>query len=901
MPKMKSKKRKRNPMRFDPTRTLTIRRAFSAKLKKQFAQLKGRILRLVVHEDAFGLKERKPLPALNYHPHQMRSETGSFGPGVGVGVDREQMPQIKDLDWFLDWADGRGIAIDPSEVKAGDLKPVQSEYRQERVDAMDDDIDKPLLISKDDRVLDGTHRWIKAWQDDKDNLLSVLKIDLPMQEALRLMRSFPGVKHVENRAYPDFTLIEVPDVRQRDHFSCGSAAALSVAKYYGIGPDTLERMKHRLGTDIHKSTSPAAIVSFFQEAGCQVEARDNLSLADLQAYHAKGWPVIAPVQDYGPFVPKEARWPYGHYLTVIGATNDYVFCQDSSGDNVVAGDDQSSLSKTGSIQKPGRIIVDAKLWDRMWHDRDEQDNPYIRYGIAVGPPAVVNAFNPSQERDEHGRWGGGVPFRIPYETNIREVSDKVLKGAGERIDMKDDPLEKAVLRQKAADQMEKSVSGRSAAIIQGFRDEVGHDKLKEIREYRDLSNAHKELKSAAWIAGHELRTPRESEAAAHLKEKMQDFQAKVLGLTQTVRAKGLTANTLSEVERESAWGWHGWVVMVRDRPVPVINEWDEALHSRDERGRWTVGTKLRLSQGDFTITGIKDQPGRERTFKLSHPTLGTWFRSHSELQGVQSTGSLGLSAVSAIAPVESEPKLSSVVSDQPPTVKPPPTPEPVSRPSTVPVGPKQSNSRVKLLGDVKNRLEESLAGAVHLTEENKKLYRDTAHSLFDSMTDAGLGRFHEGVRRYEFFNNLNDLTQHCRATVRTSTLSSPSSKIAGMFTEHTGTLSLNGSGRSKENDIRSVYAHEFGHGVDGRYGYATMFPAGKDPADSRISGTKEWKAAWKEEIVKKGGISDYAKTLPDEGFAEFHRALVGGEMSKEHLRLSHPKCYALFEKHGLVS
>lgn len=47
---------KSNPLRLDPTRTVTLRRAFASKLKQKFARLRYEIVKLVVEEDAFGLR-----------------------------------------------------------------------------------------------------------------------------------------------------------------------------------------------------------------------------------------------------------------------------------------------------------------------------------------------------------------------------------------------------------------------------------------------------------------------------------------------------------------------------------------------------------------------------------------------------------------------------------------------------------------------------------------------------------------------------------------------------------------------------------------------------------------------------------------------------------------------------
>jgi hypothetical protein len=101
-----------------------------------------------------------------------------------------------------------------------------------------------------------------------------------------------------------------------------------------------------------------------------------MELEGLRAYWQRGWPVITPVQDYGPYVPKGAKWDYGHYLTVIGFAGEYVVCQDSSEDNVTRG--------SGSIVAPGRILISGSDLLSQWHDEDVEGKPYVRFGIAVG-------------------------------------------------------------------------------------------------------------------------------------------------------------------------------------------------------------------------------------------------------------------------------------------------------------------------------------------------------------------------------------------------------------------------------------------------------------------------------------------------------------------------------------
>jgi len=46
--------------RLDPSRTITLRRQFQVDLTRRFTKLRQEIVNLILHEDALGLKNRKP-------------------------------------------------------------------------------------------------------------------------------------------------------------------------------------------------------------------------------------------------------------------------------------------------------------------------------------------------------------------------------------------------------------------------------------------------------------------------------------------------------------------------------------------------------------------------------------------------------------------------------------------------------------------------------------------------------------------------------------------------------------------------------------------------------------------------------------------------------------------------
>lgn len=147
----------------------------------------------------FSIHGRATPLTTNYHEHQLRDSSGVFGPGVGLGLDRDDMSQVKDLEGFLRWAKMQGVSSYVDEIEARNLQPVQTEFRQDRVDAIPDEkLEDPILISKDNRVLDGTHRWVKHWQGHPAAEVPCVILDLDAEKALALIREWPGASYVQN-------------------------------------------------------------------------------------------------------------------------------------------------------------------------------------------------------------------------------------------------------------------------------------------------------------------------------------------------------------------------------------------------------------------------------------------------------------------------------------------------------------------------------------------------------------------------------------------------------------------------------------------------------------------------------------------------------------------------------
>ena len=101
--------------------------------------------------------------------------------------------------------------------------------------------------------------------------------------------------------------------------------------YWGKNVDERELMKV-LQTTSEEGTYPENIVRGAQALGFEAEARDHLSLEEVEQFTAGGAPMIALVQAWrsekGAPDSAAEEWDNGHYIVVLGVDNDYVYFED---------------------------------------------------------------------------------------------------------------------------------------------------------------------------------------------------------------------------------------------------------------------------------------------------------------------------------------------------------------------------------------------------------------------------------------------------------------------------------------------------------------------------------------------------------------------------------------------
>jgi DNA-binding LacI/PurR family transcriptional regulator len=84
-------------------------------------------------------------------------------PNIGMTFSREIMPQIKrdQMNGFLKFLDNKGISYSKSLLDTGKLKSTQSDFDKDKIiTMMMERTTKPIIVSNDDYVLDGHHRWL---------------------------------------------------------------------------------------------------------------------------------------------------------------------------------------------------------------------------------------------------------------------------------------------------------------------------------------------------------------------------------------------------------------------------------------------------------------------------------------------------------------------------------------------------------------------------------------------------------------------------------------------------------------------------------------------------------------------------------------------------------------------
>jgi hypothetical protein len=112
-------------------------------------------------------------------------------PPIGMTLSRDLMPQIDKEKGFLSYLKKQGIESKPQTLPTKSLKASQSEFDINKIaEIMLGNNDKRIIVSNDDHVLDGHHRWVADHNTDGKTDAHV--IDLPILELIRIAKEYTG-------------------------------------------------------------------------------------------------------------------------------------------------------------------------------------------------------------------------------------------------------------------------------------------------------------------------------------------------------------------------------------------------------------------------------------------------------------------------------------------------------------------------------------------------------------------------------------------------------------------------------------------------------------------------------------------------------------------------------------
>ena len=114
-----------------------------------------------------------------------------------LGIDRKDMPQIdsKLTSDFISYLSGRGVKTSMKTMYPPRLKATQHQFHKSKIQSLIDYMDKGdydnkrIIVSKDNYVMDGHHRWLAHVNAGKD--IGVYQVNANAKDLIDMMHEYP--------------------------------------------------------------------------------------------------------------------------------------------------------------------------------------------------------------------------------------------------------------------------------------------------------------------------------------------------------------------------------------------------------------------------------------------------------------------------------------------------------------------------------------------------------------------------------------------------------------------------------------------------------------------------------------------------------------------------------------
>lgn len=123
-----------------------------------------------------------------------------------LNIPRHKMPQISNFHIrdYIQFLQQSGVEVVSGNIPVKNLKPTQHEINVDKVKRLlrvdNSALSKPVIISKDNYLLDGHHRAYALYTKDPAHKIRVIRVNTDIRTLLRLSHTYPNVYYssIEN-------------------------------------------------------------------------------------------------------------------------------------------------------------------------------------------------------------------------------------------------------------------------------------------------------------------------------------------------------------------------------------------------------------------------------------------------------------------------------------------------------------------------------------------------------------------------------------------------------------------------------------------------------------------------------------------------------------------------------
>lgn len=186
-------------------------------------------------------------------------------PADTLGVLRRHMPQILGSDYpeLFKYIYAHGGKIRKENVDPADLKSTQSEFSDTGIETSmtSGGLDIPIIISSDNYVLDGHHRWLAA-KNAKFSHVTAFRLSFPAKKGLQMLSDFPKATF-------------------KDIYETGGVGRIvkGVNTTVDVGPNEIKKQAAKFGNKVSRDGVPK-LMSFKENMD---HSKDKQAVAELKA------------------------------------------------------------------------------------------------------------------------------------------------------------------------------------------------------------------------------------------------------------------------------------------------------------------------------------------------------------------------------------------------------------------------------------------------------------------------------------------------------------------------------------------------------------------------------------------------------------------------------------------